>query len=61
MPIAPGESPTQCDEDLIRRKEVPFGGGSDNKFHLGSDFPLNFTEIGLAGSRKRMNVFRQIL
>jgi hypothetical protein len=61
MPIAPGDSPTQCDEDLIRCKEVPFGGGNDNKFHLGSDFPLNFTEISLAGSRKRMNVLRQTL
>jgi hypothetical protein len=49
MPIAPGDSPTQCDEDMIRRKEVPCGGGSDNKFHLGSDFPLNFTDVGLAG------------
>jgi hypothetical protein len=39
-------------------QEVPFGGGDDNKFNLGSNFPLN-TEIG--GSRKRMNVFRQIL
>jgi hypothetical protein len=47
-------------EDLIRCKEVPLGGGIDNKFRLGSDFPLNFTEIGLAGSCKRINVFRQI-
>jgi hypothetical protein len=60
MPIAPGDSSAQCDEDLIRRTEVSVGGCSDNNFHLGSDFTLNLTEIGLAGSRKRMNVFRQI-
>jgi hypothetical protein len=40
MPIAPGDLPTQCDEGLIQHKEVPFGGGSDNKFHLGSDISL---------------------
>jgi hypothetical protein len=61
MPIAPEDSPTQFDEDLIRHKEVPLGGGIDDKFHLGSNFRLNFTEINLAGSRKRMNVFRQIV
>jgi hypothetical protein len=43
------------------RKCLNFRGDGDIKFHLGSDFPLKFTEIGLVESRKRMNVFQQIL